>query len=1401
MHRRVLSLIAALSVAVLVVLIPLTGIPVAGAATVTVSVDGSQRFQTMSGLGADINPNSWDNGNLRPALDLLVDQEGMKTFRVGMDMIDWESTNDDADPNTFNWNYYNPIYSGQVSFDTQYAGSNFANTWAVIDYLHQKGIPDSGIELSFMGPGPSWMGGANLTAGKEAEYAEEILSAAYYGYSHGHTFGLLSPDNEMDIGANEGVAMSDTQYANVLNIIAGRLDSLGMSAVRVLGPETCCTVGYADPMKTYPALMAKLDHFTFHNYGGTDDGSAAEVAGTGKDFWTSEYNNFDYTFPYLDRGAAGLMMWEAYDSIYNHAILNGHGSAPGNDSLSFGDTPLLAYNTITKTYSPRSQFYYFGQLFKWIPIGAQRIGASSGTTSIKVEAFEDSATSRLTLVGQNTSSSAQTLSLSLANVPAPTSLQYFQTNAGSNMARGSDVVVSGGAATVTVPANTTFTLTGLGVPDNVAPSAPSGLSATGGVGSAALTWAASTDDVGVSGYNVYRSTTSGFTPSSGNRIGRSTTASYTDTGLTPGTYYYLVSAQDAAGNVSAPSNEASATTATDTISPTVALSSPTGGTVSGTVTVSVNAADNVGVAGVQFKVDGTNLGAEVTGAPFSTSWNTTTVANGSHTLTAVARDAAGNTATSSPVAVTVNNAVTGTQLLGSNTVQGSGDNDAAGEAEAFKFTASTSGQAGALNLYVDSGSAVSTLKVGVYADSSGKPGALLASGSLSSPRASNWNAVTLTTNPSLSAGTTYWIAALGVGGQLNYRDAATGSCSQSNSATGLANLPATWSPGSSWASCNLSAYVSATANAADTTAPTAGITSPTNGATVSGATNVTVSASDNVGVTKVELYVDGTLNATDMTSPYGFSIDTSGLTNASHQLTAKGYDAAGNVGTSAAVTVNVLNDTFAPSVPAGVSATANGMTSVTVRWTASADNVGVAGYRVWRGGSVIATTTSTSYTDTGLQSATAYSYAVTAFDAAGNESAQSSPPAAVTTASDTTPPSTPSGLSQTGATATTATFRWNPSTDDVAVAGYDFYDAGSVPLGNTTGTSHTYTGLSCGNGYLVGVDAFDAAGNRSAVATVTLTTTACDTQAPTVSLTAPASGAAVSGTIPVAATASDNTGVAGVQFKLDGANLGAEVTNAPYTTSWNTTTATAGTHTVTATARDAAGNITTSTAVTVTVNNTFLPVTLDKQVTTHQSSKGTGITSPALTTAGTNELLVAFVSSDGPRVSGGETFSTVNGGGLTWTLRKRVNARYGTSEIWTAPAANAVTNITVTATRASGSYTGSITVAAFQNASMATIGATGGASAASGAPSASLTAAKTGSLVWGVGNDWDKATARTVGANQTSVDQFLATNGGDTYWVQRLNSSSTAGQTMTISDTAPTGDQWNLATIEILPVG
>jgi len=129
-------------------------------------------------------------------------------------------------------------------------------------------------------------------------------------------------------------------------------------------------------------------------------------------------------------------------------------------------------------------------------------------------------------------------------------------------------------------------------------------------------------------------------------------------GLTAGTlYHYRVHSKDSSNNETISGDFAFATNSVaDTTAPTVSISAPAAGsTVTGSVTVSASASDNVGVSSVQFTLDGSSLGSPVTTAPYSISWDTTTAANGAHTLSAQAKDAAGNTGTAVGVTVTVSN--------------------------------------------------------------------------------------------------------------------------------------------------------------------------------------------------------------------------------------------------------------------------------------------------------------------------------------------------------------------------------------------------------------------------------------------------------------------------------------------------------------------------------------------------------------------------------------------------------------------------------------------------------------------------------------------------------------------------------------------------------------------------
>ena len=181
------------------------------------------------------------------------------------------------------------------------------------------------------------------------------------------------------------------------------------------------------------------------------------------------------------------------------------------------------------------------------------------------------------------------------------------------------------------------------------------------------------------------------------------------------------------------------------------------------------------------------------------------------------------------------------------------------------------------------------------------------------------------------------------------------------------------------------------------------------------------------------------------------------------------------------VVVSTENDVSAPSIPQGLGASAVGSTFVDLNWTASTDDVGVAGYTVYRNGSTLATVSggTTSYRDTSVSPNVTYSYRVAAFDAAGNQSAQSAP-ASATTTSDTEPPTTPAGLTATPIGTSRIDLSWTASTDEIGVTGYAIYRDGGH-LSNVPGgtTQYTDSGLTANTTYTYTVDAFDAAANHS----------------------------------------------------------------------------------------------------------------------------------------------------------------------------------------------------------------------------------------------------------------------------------------------------------------------------------
>lgn len=565
--------------------------------------------------------------------------------------------------------------------------------------------------------------------------------------------------------------------------------------------------------------------------------------------------------------------------------------------------------------------------------------------------------------------------------------------------------------------------------DTTPPTVPTSL-AVAGVSSStvSLVWISSTDNVGVAGYSIFRA---------GVLIGTSSTASYTDPGLAPSTTYsYTVSAYDAAGNSSAQTAAVSATTAAlVTQGPTVSITSPANNqTVSGVITVAASATDSLGIVGVQFQLDGTSLGAEVTTPPYSISWNTSSTTNATHLLTAIARDSAGNRNTSSAVTVTVSSAsprpyTTAFPLTenpiseGGNWINGKTDGIDWGDVQTTPGLAFGTNSGG----YADS----TALLSGTWGPNQ------MAQATVHSVNQTDslYEEVELRLRSTISAHSN-------TGYEINFRCSKTGNAySQVVRWNGpLGNFTYLMSNGGAQ-------YGVANNDVVKATMIGNVITVYINGVQIGQVTdNTYTSGSPGMG-----FYLDG---ATGINANYGFTTFL-----ASDELT---------------------SDSTPPSVPSGLSATAVSSSVVDLSWSPATDNVGVTGYEVFRNGTQVASTPNTHFSDSTVASGTQYSYTVAAFDAAGNVSAQSSPVLATTpSTTDTTPPSVPTSLNSSNITSTSVTVAWTASTDNIAVAGYRVFRNGSQ-VGTTPNTTYTDTGLSPSSTYVYTIEAYDGSNNASA---------------------------------------------------------------------------------------------------------------------------------------------------------------------------------------------------------------------------------------------------------------------------------------------------------------------------------
>ncbi|WP_224249930.1 Ig-like domain-containing protein [Hyalangium gracile] len=773
---------------------------------------------------------------------------------------------------------------------------------------------------------------------------------------------------------------------------------------------------------------------------------------------------------------------------------------------------------------------------------------------------------------------------------------------------------------------------------------------------------------------------------------------------TNGTHLLTVKAFDTVG-LSATSNGVSVTVDNDFTPPAVALTSPEQGAIlTGTVTATATATDNLAIARVEFH-EGATLLCSDTSAPYSCTWNTRTVSNGEHTLTAKAFDTSGNTGVAT-VTVTTNNDFTpptaaltspeeGATLTGTVTFTATAS-DASGISQVAFFvggylvgTATSAPYAVSYNTQLRPNGA-QTVMVRAY-DTLGNVGSsaqlnvtfdndiLRPTVELTSPAYGETltGTVTFTATASDASGISrvaFFVNNTQVGTATSAPYAI--SYNTRSLANGFWTLSArAYDPAGNE---GVSSYVSVSFDN-DLTPPTVTLTSPASGAVLAGNATLSATASDNIAVTHVEFYDGATLLETVTSWPYNYTWNTKTAANGAHVLTAKAYDAAGQSTTSAGVNVTVSNDDVAPTVAFTAPSAGTTLAGTVILSATATDNVAVTRVEFFDGDTRLGTDTSSPYSyswSTVSSSNGAHTLTAKAFDAKGNVGTAQ---VTVMLDNDFTPPTVALTAPAEGDILSGTVVLSAVASDNKAVTRVAFYVGSTLVYNDTTAPySYSYnTRLQANGPKVLTARAYDAVNQVTTSAAVNVTFDN-DFTPPSVTLTSPGEGETLTGTITFTAAASDVSGVSRVAFFIGTTQVGSD-TSTPYSFSYNSRLQANGAKVLTAKAYDAFNNVATSAAVNVTCDNDLTPPT-------------TSITTPSngATVSGVAQI-DAIASDDRGTITkvefyrGSVLLGTVTSAPYTWswsTAQVTVGSHTLKTRAWDAAGNSAYSpNITVTVTR------------------------------------------------------------------------------------------------------------------------
>lgn len=454
-----------------------------------VIIDAEKKYQQIDGFGVNITPAQWNNGKLKPAIDLLVNDLGATLFRFDcVGLANWLDPSKRKADGKYPEEYLNQVYTNKT----------FTDAWQTFRYLNAKNIIP---QFNVSGRIPISLGRSDnprRLADFDA-YAEMIVTMLQWAREKEHLrFSLLSPFNETDLGFPEGPKIEIEDVIPALKSMIHKLDEHGLSDIKlIILDDANVHLEKLQPVLNDSSLKNRIAAFGTHTYGNGDAGEGEGWFANPSKFevmvqtiknsayknipcWMTEYGDLDQSneiefefalrstrrlLKFLKDGFSAAQAWDAFDNFHEH-------------DTAWALYGLLRTNKTHWTYTPKHRYYAAKQVYKFVPPGFSLIAAEEPRETafniykdwqhplknIQLLAFTSDDKKEVTLTGINAVEGGALLNIDVSSLhlSAGKKIYLYETSRTAYCRKVGEFVVKNNRLTVPLSERSIFTITTLG---------------------------------------------------------------------------------------------------------------------------------------------------------------------------------------------------------------------------------------------------------------------------------------------------------------------------------------------------------------------------------------------------------------------------------------------------------------------------------------------------------------------------------------------------------------------------------------------------------------------------------------------------------------------------------------------------------------------------------------------------------------------------------------------------------------------------------------------------------------------------------------------------------------------------------------------------------------------------